>query len=195
MSDNIYRKATNTLELFNGRIADAYTKAQTDAKIALISTSHIGMVIHSTTLDTEEKVIAIYGGTSWSKIEGRFLLGQSSDYEINSTGGNKDAIVPYHNHSIPSLSGSAASNGAHTHKVAESDGTGADSMSVKTGGNVTSYLFGTTAYPTLSAQSAGAHTHSVTTNANNTGYVGTNGNITDANMPPYKVVYIWERTE
>lgn len=33
MSDNIYRKNTRTLELFNGRIADAYTKAQTDAKI------------------------------------------------------------------------------------------------------------------------------------------------------------------
>ena len=32
--------------------------------------SHVGMIVQTTTLDTEAKVIAIYGGTSWSKIEG-----------------------------------------------------------------------------------------------------------------------------
>lgn len=49
--------------------------------------SYVGMVIHSTTLDTQQKVIEQYGGTTWVKIEGRFLLGQSSSYAINSTGG------------------------------------------------------------------------------------------------------------
>lgn len=48
--------------------------------------SHVGMIIHSTKLDTMAKVIAIYGGINWKKIEGRFLLGQSSAYAINSTG-------------------------------------------------------------------------------------------------------------
>lgn len=52
--------------------------------------SHIGMVIHSTTLDTMDKVIHVYGGKTWEKIEGRFLLGQSSEYAINDTGGGKE---------------------------------------------------------------------------------------------------------
>lgn len=68
--------------------------------------SHIGMIIHSTTLDTMEKVIAIYGGKTWKKIEGMFLLGASSDYVVNSTGGEKNHTLttdemPSHHHGIP----------------------------------------------------------------------------------------------
>ena len=32
------------------------------------------MIIHSTSLNTMDKVIKIYGGTKWVKIEDRFLL-------------------------------------------------------------------------------------------------------------------------
>ena len=52
--------------------------------------SHIGQIIMSTTLNTQAKVIEQYGGTTWAKIEGRFLLGASSGYPVNSTGGEKE---------------------------------------------------------------------------------------------------------
>ena len=66
--------------------------------------SHVGMIIQTTTLDTEAKVKAIYGGIKWTKIEGRFLLGASSAYKVNSIGGeatHKLTVneMPSHTHS------------------------------------------------------------------------------------------------
>lgn len=83
--------------------------------------SHIGMIIHSTTLDTMEKVIEIYGGTIWYKIEGMFLLGQSSTYAVNSTGGEashtlSSTEMPSHTHTEPSHTHSV---GAHSHGLNE----------------------------------------------------------------------------
>ena len=40
----------------------------------------------------------IYQGTTWQKIEGRFLLGSSSAYALGSTGGSADAVVVQHSH-------------------------------------------------------------------------------------------------
>lgn len=119
--------------------------------------SHIGMIIHSTTLDTMEKVIAIYGGETWEKIEGMFLLGASSDYEVNSTGGEKNHTLtidemPSHNHGIP--------HGYLGTTPAEINVSYSNTM--KTG----------TYQPTTS----------------------TGVNQPHNNMPPYKAVYIWERT-
>ena len=121
--------------------------------------SHIGMIIHTTTLDTMEKIIAIYGGTTWEKIEDMFLLGASSDYEINSTGGEINHTLtinemPNHKHE-PTLYGSTP-GGGEVAGVAVSGGTG-----------------------TVNAW----HT---------TTFVG--GSQAHNNMPPYKAVYIWERT-
>ena len=125
--------------------------------------SHVGMIIHTTTLDTEEKVKAIYGGTSWSKIEGRFLLGQSSSYAINSTGGeatHKLTVneMPSHNHA-----GKISAKGAYL--AFYNDGTAGDR--------------GTASYNST------GDTFSLTSNG---------GNKAHNNMPPYKTVYIWERT-
>lgn len=73
-----------------------------------VITSYVGMIIHSTTLDTEAKVIAIYGGTSWSKLEGRVLVGEGTldanhVYTAGSTGGEAEhtltiAEMPAHTH-------------------------------------------------------------------------------------------------
>lgn len=117
--------------------------------------SHVGMIIHSTTLDTMEKVINIYGGTKWVKIEGRFLLGQSSSYAINSLGGSATHTLtvnemPSHRHSIAAYGGGFYVSGS-----------------------------GTTANTDNVAKM-------------NTDYAG--GSQPHNNMPPYKAVYIWERT-
>ena len=134
--------------------------------------SHVGMIIQSTTLDTEGKVKAIYGGTSWSRIEGRFLLGASSAYAVNSIGGEAahtltTAEMPSHNHAsstrkgaIPCWDNKASSTGKYYGLY---DG----SLSYKS-----SYAYDI--------------------NTTSTSYAG--GNAAHNNMPPYKVVYIWERT-
>lgn len=118
--------------------------------------SHVGMIIHSTTLDTMEKVIAIYGGTKWVKIEGRFLLGQSSSYNINSIGGESTHTLTVNE--MPSHS--------HSTSTCYSDNSPWDGIMRATnrGGQVA------------------------------TGVNATGGGQAHNNMPPYKVVYIWERT-
>ena len=122
------------------------------------------MIIHTTTLDTEDKVKAIYGGTSWTKIEGRFLLGQSSSYAINSTGGEAThkltvSEMPSHNHA-------GRIYGRNAYLVFYNDGTPGNR--------------GTASY-----SSSTGDTFSLTSNG---------GDQAHNNMPPYKTVYIWERT-
>ena len=123
------------------------------------------MIVQSTTLDTEAKVIAIYGGTSWSKIEGRFLLGQSSSYAINSTGGEA----------------------THTLTVSEMP---SHKHSTTKGANINTEYGGAMRAQESDAGTAvwGARSGAFDTLAN------TGGGAAHNNMPPYKVIYIWERT-
>ena len=173
------------------------------------------MIIHSTTLDTEAKVMAIYGGVSWSKIEGRFLLGQSSDYTVNSIGGSSTntldvANLPSHSHglnnhthSIPALSGSAK-GGNHNHNENGSDG-GNNNQAIYAGsggsatGLATSFTWGYERGQRNTTDNSGDLTLTVTTTKNTTGKSSGNTTSTGSgtavnNMPPYKTVYIWERT-
>lgn len=71
--------------------------------------SHIGMIIHSTTLDTMAKVIEIYGGTTWIQHSGYVLRGATSGVTANSavkTGGADTHTLtvnemPSHGHNLP----------------------------------------------------------------------------------------------
>lgn len=130
--------------------------------------SHIGQIIMSTTLNTQAKVIEQYGGTTWTKIEGRFLLGASSAYPVSSTGGEATHTltideIPNHNHAITTT----ASNLEPIVHMTEGEPINGYAMSEGTHwlqwGNV------------LSTDATGG------------------GQAFDI-MPPYKAVYIWERT-
>lgn len=136
--------------------------------------SYVGMVIHSTTLDTEAKVKAQYGGATWIQHSGYFLRGASSGVTANSatvTSGSDDAVVVKHTHT----------QNPHSHAPANGTNFGVY------GATGTSQFFfqgGTS----NNGNFTGA-TSTVTPAINEAGVDGTGKNI-----PAYKSVYIWERT-
>lgn len=144
------------------------------ANITIPPQSYVGMVIHSTTLDTEAKVIAQYGGTAWIQHSGYVLRGATSGVTANDatkTGGNDNAIVVKHTHTQQ----------PHWHAPANGSNFG-----VYGAQGVDQFFFtgGTSNNGNFTAA-----TSSVTAVNNETGEDGTNKNI-----PNYKSVYIWERT-
>ena len=157
--------------------------------------SHVGMIITSTTLNTEDKVKAIYGGKHWVLIEGRMLLGVSASHAANTTGGSETHTLsvenlPSHAHGIPALSGTAV-GGNHSHSLVSD---GAAYGGINNAG--TPYKTGEYSYPNgvrdIMLRSSGNLTLGVVTNASTTGATGS-GTAFDT-MPPYKTVYMWERT-
>lgn len=152
--------ANSTKPVTSNGILAAITEA-----VNSIPKSYVGMVIHSTKFDTEAKVKAFYGGTTWVKIEGKFLLGTSSSHAINTTGGAETVTltlnqIPSHNHGVCGGAGMIAfKNNAGTE----------DPTFKSTGGSRAAINLWTT------DNAGGSQAHN--------------------NMPPYKTVYIWERTQ
>lgn len=114
----------------------------------------------------------------------RMPIGVGNLYSLNASGGSKDAIIPYHRHSIAAVNtGGMSANSTHTHTAKNGgafvqNGTG-DWNADLAGG--TYYKCGST-----TASASVAHTHQVP--AHNSDYVGTSGNTTNANLPPYRAV-------
>lgn len=113
----------------------------------------------------------------------RMPIGAGNLYARNASGGSKDAIIPYHNHSVNAVNtGGMSANATHTHK----DGVNENSKFAASAGNATCQVLGdkdsSSARATTSANLA--HTHQVP--SHNTNYAGTSGNLTNANLPPYR---------
>ena len=112
----------------------------------------------------------LFGGT-WSQIQGRFLLGAGSGYNVNATGGEATHTLtknemPSHNHSM-SYANANASYGGGSYLVA-----GSSRISVSSLVGTPMSNSSVTAVTISSTGSGDAHN----------------------NMPPYYVVYIRRRT-
>lgn len=124
---------------------------------------------------------SLFGGT-WAQIQDTFLLSSGSTYTSGATGGSADAIVVEHNHSVDRVT--IASSGVHTNHTMKGYG-------ATLGTGSTGWRFGSAGTQTATGIiQGGAHTHDVPShNTNDTGSDGTG-----ANMPPYLVVNMWQRT-
>ena len=158
---------------------------------------------------------SLFGGTWVAWGSGRVPVGvNTNDTNFNTvekTGGASTVTlsvynmpshyhtVNSHNHIIPKLSGTAASNGAHTHNItfkynsdAQQNGRAAR---ITSGGSKTTALNSDVS----DIKSAGAHTHSISTNAGTTGNSSPNTNSRGSgsahnNLQPYITCYMWKRT-
>ena len=155
--------------------SDNSTKVATTAFVttALAILYPIGS-IYSSTVSTNPNTL--FGFGTWVAYgAGRVLIGQSGAglYIAGNTGGSADAIVVSHTHTATST----VTDPGHFHAVARglgATGTGGDAL-----------LNGTSGY---NSQSATTGITVATTNAS----AGASG--TNANLSPYVVVYMWNRT-
>lgn len=136
-----------------------------------------------------------FSGTQWVLWgSGRVPVGvDASQEEFNAaekTGGEKTHVLieselPSHSHSIPKLTGTAAEAGEHTHKTYYRNdnllGNDSDRIGTKNANSGTRDAM----------EASGKHTHTISTNASNTGKAGTGA--AHNNMPPYITCYMFKR--
>lgn len=137
------------------------------------------------TSDTNFNPNTAWGGTWVLDSQGRVTVCAGTNagvtYSVGATSGNKDAIIPYHRHSVASFN---FSGGAHSHSL---DGTPQSNAS---GDAYTRPRSAGTAAMNQYVTTSTTHTHTLP--AHNTNYEGVS--VTNANMQPYIVVNRWHRT-
>lgn len=153
---------TNTSGL-NANTLQGYTKA-----LLLEAVYPIGVIYQSTSGVHPSSVL---GFGTWSQIQGRVLIAAGTQdgktYLVGEHGGDKDAIVVEHTHTI--------TDSGHSHGV-------------NTSANDNT--------PRTALDQAVSGTVDQTTESATTGITIDNEGIsgTDANLPPYEAVYMWKRT-
>ena len=177
----------------------------------------VGSIYMSTIDSTASAVSARFGGRWEAFAKGKTLVGidpNDSDFDtVNKTGGQAITLltadnIPSHDHSIPSLTGTAQSNGAHTHNITSVNGLLYGDYNGGTGGATHRIMKSSDKGNVANAwycASNGAHTHSVTTTATTTPYTGS-GIVYGADgvlvtgytgefptIDDFAIVYMWKR--
>ena len=154
--------------------------------------------IYTSTRDTNPA--ATLGGT-WTQIKDRFLLCAGDNYTAGSTGGTATHThtSAAHTHTTKDHTLTVAQMPSHTHNMTRQQWYSADSVASAQTGSIYSWKSGTGAggntsysylgtYDIHAAGSGQAHNHG-NTDSTTPGATGSS-----SNLPPYKVVYAWERT-
>lgn len=132
--------------------------------------------IYTATVSTNPATLLGFG--TWTAFAaGRTIIGNGGGFTAGATGGSADAVVVSHSHTA--TSSTTATDSGHTHIYAQGGNAGSNFA-------VLSNSFGTnsitgTGYANITA--------STTTTVASAGVSGTN-----ANLQPYIVVYMWQRT-
>jgi len=131
--------------------------------------------IYTATVSTNPATLLGFG--TWTAFgAGRVLIGNGGGFSAGATGGSADAIVVSHTHTGTTNSSNPTANG-------RLDG---NTLGSGTPSNYPVPTTTTTGSP-VPWNPLNAHTHTFTTDSS--GVSGTN-----ANLPPYIVVYMWQRT-
>lgn len=117
----------------------------------------------------------LFGG-QWEQLKDRFLLGVGDTYTAGNTGGSANVTLqkshmPSHTHTV--------NGGSHRHSISNCSAAGSSSSQLE------SYAKGNSANRSIYTAYDGGHTHTVSS---------TGGGSAHENMPPYLVVYMWQRT-
>jgi hypothetical protein len=170
---------TGTPTLPTGTIG--VTQSASNSSTALATTAFVQSVaqvlfpvgaIYTATVSTNPATLLGFG--TWTAFAaGRTIIGNGGGYTAGNTGGSADAITVSHTHTATST----VSDPGHNHSVNAGANTTA---SLNSGGVVN-----------LAATNTGTATTGITvsTSIASSGSSGTN-----ANLPPYIVVYMWQRT-
>lgn len=202
--------AEEELENLETNITNLNQKIETFENARLNKTYPVGSILETTNYSTVTQVQNALGGTWQVYGSGRILVGiNTSDTNFNTVGktGGASSVtlsttnLPSHTHTIPALSGTAASAGSHTHKITPTNDQSGYGATIPA--NSAYFMFASLAYSGsssianqnrmagVSALNAGAHTHTVTTTASTTGSIGSGTAFT--NIQPSIAVYRYKR--
>jgi hypothetical protein len=144
--------------------------ATTEFVITALSLLHPIGSIYSSTVSTNPNTL--FGFGTWVAYgAGRVLLGNGDGFTAGDTGGSADAVVVSHTHTT------TVTDTGHVHTVTQYQATG--------GGSSAASAAGVTPVST----STNSATTGITVANSTTGVSGTN-----ANLQPYVVIYMWNRT-
>jgi len=141
------------------------------------------MIVQSTTLDTMEKVIEIYGGTEWISHSGYILRGADTGVVSNNavaTGG-ADSVKLTTSH-IPTHSVGSTTSTWYVQETTNGYGAGINTTVQQV--NLNGAYYGTGGAQFWQNLYTNTHAHTFTNNSQQ--------NV--PTLPKYKSVYIWERT-
>lgn len=208
LGGTLYEQIDNRLDVVEQRLDDI-DPSQSDA-----CPFPVGFVM---TMIDETDPNVIYDGTTWEKIEGKFILASSAEFQTGSVGGAKtvsltSSQIPSHKHSVgPHAHGlnshthgngtlKASAGGLHKHGFTLG-AWGSDWTPGQAGWSASSSKQNTYNGET---SNAGSHEHAIsgstggasgnTANSSAFDSGATGGGMGHENMPPYLVANMWKRT-
>jgi hypothetical protein len=194
--DDHLRLLKKTLKASFPAVAGAVTKSHTELNAAFDSRVPVGGIImwSGAVVNIPSGWLLCNGLSGTPNLLDRFVIGAGSTYGVGATGGNKDAIVANHSHSVTASGTTGGQSANHTHAATVNDPGHAHGVASGGANNGTGAFADATTRNTASTGTALTgvsvslsgvsvdHNHNVTV----TGATEVQGQSPiDANLPPY----------